>query len=55
MAKGDRECRFGWRKGSTIEGVLDERGSGPKKIVGTVPATSEAQGIKQASLPGQSV
>ena len=39
-------CRFGQRKGSLIGRVLDERGSGPKKIVGTVSATSGAQGIR---------
>ena len=42
MAKGDRTCRFGWLKRSLIERVLDERGSGPKKIVEAVPATPEA-------------
>ena len=42
MAKGGRMCCFGSRKDSLIGRVLDERGSGPKKIVGTVPVTSEA-------------
>ena len=36
-------CRFGQRKGSLIGRVLDECGSGPKKIVGTVSAISEAK------------
>ena len=41
MAKGGRTCRFGQRKGSLIGRVLDERGSGPKKIVGTVSAAPQ--------------
>ena len=42
MAKGGRMCCFGSWKDSLIGRVLDECGSGPKKIVGTVSATSEA-------------
>ena len=45
MAKGGRMCRFGQRKASVIGRVLDERGSGPKKIVGTASAISEAKGV----------
>ncbi len=47
--------RCGQQKGSTIGRVLDERGSGPEKTVGTVEATSGAQGIGFAPLPRKSL
>lgn len=55
MAKGGRMCRFGWQKGSLIEGVLDERGSGPKEIVGAVSATPGASSIGHAALSRKSI
>ena len=41
--EGRQDVSFWTAEGSLIGRVLDERGSGPKKIVGTVPATPEVR------------
>jgi hypothetical protein len=55
MAKGGRTFRFGHQKGSLIGRVPDERGSGPKKTVGTVEATPGAQGIEYSAISRESL
>ena len=50
MAKGDRKCCVGPWKGSYFERVLDERESGPTKIVGRI--RDSHQGILESRMLG---